>query len=411
VHGLGGVPGADCYNIGPKSYLDQIYEAGLNFIPDSSSTARMGTPAVFPTAIQTFQPHLANVAWFLADEPDLIEVPVFAYVDPGTLTAEGNAARGANSLPLFADMQHAAYDVASVDSPYAPAIDFWMAEPYGGDFSTLSHATSLLTSIKPAPIWLAQNVISENLIVAKAHWAIVNGATGILYFRWDDFNQDPAAMAAATQAFSELNTLKPAIFGAKMDSQVGAPAGITTMSRYAANTSYIMAVNPNYNTVSGNFLVSGLTAGTQVNVMFENRTITAGAGTFSDTFVGPARHVYSIAAPANTTLASAITGKSGAIGSRTWNILGYNTGLAMANNAQITNVKFVRTAGTVCTPQVAGGTYPISLGTLSPGSSATGNLTVNFSGCDSTSKFTVTIYLSANGGATTGTATFANQRY
>jgi len=35
----------------------------------------------------------------------------------------------------------------------------------------------------------------------------------------------------------------------------------------------------------------------------------------------------------------------------------------------------------------------------------------DFTGCDSTSKFTVAIALSANSGATSATVSFANQRY
>jgi hypothetical protein len=410
AHGSGGSQSAACFNTGPKSYLDQLYEAGLNFVPDSTSTAHMDTPAVFPGIIQTFQPHLANIAWFLADEPDLVEVPVFAYVDPTTFVAEGNAARSANVLPMFADMQHAAWSEASDDAPYAPAVDFWMAEPYGEDFSTLQHATSLLTSIAPRPIWLAEDLIDPTLIVPKAHWAIVNGATGIFYFTWPLFKANPDALAAATQAFSELTTLQGAIFGTKIDSLVAAPSGVTTMSRYSQGTSYIMAVNPTATAVQGKFLVSGLTAGQQVNVLFENRTLTATAGAFTDSFSGIGRHVYTVSTP-NTTLAGAITGKTGTAASRTWNILAYNTGLAMANGTDIANVTFTHTGGTACTPQVAPGTFPMTLGSLAPGASATGNVTVNFTGCDTTSKFTVTIWLSANSGATTASATFANQRY
>jgi hypothetical protein len=278
VHGLGSSSGADCFNVGSESYLDALYDAHMNFVPDSSAASKLDAPEVFPTIMQTFAPHLANIAWFLSDEPDLVEVPVFDYVPPATFVAEGDAAREATSLPLFADMQHAAWSVAADDAPYAPGIDFWMAEPYGPDFSSLQHATSLLTSISPRPIWLAEDLIDASLIVPKAYWAIVNGATGIFYFTWPIFEQSPGQLSAATQAFGELTTLKGAIFGSEMDALVTPPGGIATMSRFNQGAAYILAVNPNPQVVQGKFSVQGIAAGQQVSVMFENRTLTASGG-------------------------------------------------------------------------------------------------------------------------------------
>jgi len=410
VHGLGNASGADCFNYGSESYLDAIYEAGMNFVPDSSSSSRLDAPGIFPTIVQTFAPHLANIAWFLSDEPDLVEVPVFEYVPPATFVAEGNAARSATSLPLFADMQHAPWSVAADDVPYAPGIDFWMAEPYGPDFSRLQHATSLLTSIAPRPIWLAQDTIDASLIVPKAYWAIVNGATGIFYFTWSAFQQAPDKLSAATQAFSELTTLKGAIFGSQMDILVTPPAGITTMSRFNQGTAYIMAVNPNSQAAQGKFYVQGMAAGQPVQVMFENRTLTAAAGSFTDSFAGVGRHVYAITSP-KTTLAASLTNKTGSTAARAWSILVFNAGIAAANNANIANLGFTRTGGTACTPRVAPGTFPLAVGNLVPGATATGNVVADFTGCDSTSKFTVAIALSANSGATSATVSFANQRY
>ncbi len=410
VHGLGSSGSADCFNFGGESYLDAIYEANMNFVPDSSSASKMDTPRVFPTIIQTFAPHLANIAWFLSDEPDLVEVPVFDYVPAATFVAEGNAARGATSLPMFADMQHAAWAAASDEVPYAPGVDFWMAEPYGPNFGSLQHATSLLTSVAPKPIWLAQDLIDADLIVPKAYWAIVNGATGIIYFTWPAFQQSPDQLSAATQAFSELTTLKSAIFGSKMDASVTPPGGITTMTRSNQGALYILAVNPNPVPVQGQFSVQGLAAGQQVSVMFENRWLTASAGGFTDSFAGVGRHVYSIASP-STTLAASLTNKTGATAARTWSVLVFNAGNGAANGTAIANLAFTRTGGTVCTPRVAPGTFPLPVGSLAPGATATGNPIIDFTGCSNTSKFTVVVSLTANGGSTAANITFANQRY
>ena len=188
VNGLGINMSADCFNTSRMSYLDRAYELGLNFVVNSTSTAELLTPAVFPATITRFSPHLANIMWFLADEPDQELVP-YIYVPPATLLAEYQAAKPGLSLPIMADFQHAGWDASANTQPYAGSTDVWMAEPYGPDFSGVSHAVSTFNALRPQPIWLAQDAIDANLIVPKAYWAAISGATGIVYFDWDTFNK------------------------------------------------------------------------------------------------------------------------------------------------------------------------------------------------------------------------------
>ncbi len=151
VTGLGASPAADCFCTRQKSYLDRAYELGLGFVPDSSTTARLGMPEIFPAVMQRFAPHLANIAWFLADEPDQADVPLY-YIQGPTLAAEYNLAKSVTSLPVLADFQRAAWSSTAEVAPYVPAVDFWMAEPYGEDFSSVNHAMDMFTSLKPRPV-------------------------------------------------------------------------------------------------------------------------------------------------------------------------------------------------------------------------------------------------------------------
>jgi len=48
--------------------------------------------------------------------------------------------------------------------------------------------------------------------------------------------------------------------------------------------------------------------------------------------------------------------------------------------------------------------FPLAVGTLAPSSSATANATIDFTGCGSTTRFSVTIALSANAGTRRSTA-------
>src|SRR5262249_4929397 len=160
--------------------------------------------------MQRFAQHQSIIAWMLADEPDQAFVPWW-YIPPASFVSEYNAAKIKTALPLFADFQRAGWSVTSDVAPYADGVDFWMGEPYGPEFDTIPHATNMFRSIKPGPIWLAQNAIDAPLIVPKAYWAIINGATGLAYFNWDEFKANPEKMAKVRQVFSELKQLKNAI--------------------------------------------------------------------------------------------------------------------------------------------------------------------------------------------------------
>ncbi len=412
INGYEDMNSSDCFNTGQESYLDQAYDLGLNFLPDSTATARTQTAAVFPAVAQTFAPHLANIGWYLADEPDLIEVP-WTYVPPAAFLAESSALKTQTSLPVIADFEHAFYGPVSQIAPYNGSTDIWFSEPYGDDdFVGINNAVNLFNAIQTRPIWLAQDLLNDTTrIVPKAYWAIIAGATGILYFTWGQFQASPAGLAAAEQVFSELKGLNSAIFGDKIDSLVIAPAGIATMSRFdpAAGTAYILSANSTTQTVQGNFQVQGLAAGQQIAVLYENRTITAGAGSFSDTFAGISRHVYAIQSAA-TALTANMTSTTGLTASRDWAFQVYNTGIGPANNTAITGLTLTQSAGAACTPVIAPGTFPLSLGNIAPAASATGNILINFTGCGSTAKFSIKLTVTANGGASSTTMVRNNVR-
>jgi hypothetical protein len=413
VNGLASYNNAACFNTGQPSYLDRAYGLGLNFLPDSTFTARLGVPAVFPSVIQSFANHKAVLGWNLADEPDLVELP-FTYIPPATLTAEYSAIKSATSLPVMFDSQHAAYDWPSAVAPYTGASDVWMAEPYGPDFWSTGHAVTVFNSLQKKPIWLYQDAIDASLIVPKAYWAVINGVTGLHYFEWDQLKSDSAKLAATTQVFRELKSLNNVIFGPNVDSLVTATQGLGYTARYdsVADSLYILSVNPSAGgtapNVQGTFTVRGLAAGQSVSVLFENRSITAQAGSFSDAFAGVSRHVYAIHS-INTSLSTQVIGKIGADAARDWQFQVADTGLAAAKSAKLTNVSFRHTQGTNCNPQVKTGSLPVPLGTIIPGGTVTGDLIVNFTGCDSSSQFTVTATVSANSGRTNSWVVLTNQ--
>jgi hypothetical protein len=418
VNGLGINMAANCFNTWRENYLDRAYDLGLNFVPTSTTTARLGVPTVFPTALSSFAPHLANILWFLADEPDQSLVPAW-FIPAPTFLAEYQTAKPNVSLPIMADFQRAAWSTVADTQPYVGSVDVWMAEPYGPDFSTVNHAVNTFNTLSRQPIWLAQDDIDANLIVPKAYWAAISGATGIIYFYWDTFKANPAKLSAATQAFKELGQLNNVIFAANANSQVTPPPGIGAMARSWNGSMYIIAANPTANVVQGTFLNPGLQAGTQVSVLFENRTITAAAGGFTDTFSGVSRHVYALSSAPSTNLSGTNTGKSGPLGARVWSYSIQSSGPGPANAAQIASFTLTQSGGPACTSPPVVGTasvnggpaqaFPVQLGTIASASSIPVGITINFSSCAASARFTANMALSANGGASTASVPRFNQ--
>ena len=103
-----------------------------------------------------------------------------------------------------------------------------------------------------------------------------------------------------------------------------------------------------------------------------------------------------------------ISSKSGSQNARVWTISVGNSGTADAVGVQINGIALTQTFGAACTPVIQT-SFPIALGTISPGNSASGGITINFTGCANTVRFTVKIPFSANNGALLSSLAVYNQ--
>ncbi len=284
-----GDPG--CYNTSSEVYADLAYEAGINLIPESSTTARLGAPQVLPAVLAQFGSHLADIAWYLDDEPDLSAV-AWQPISPATLTAEYMAIHGASALPVGVMLQEAHYADPSIDQPYAPAMDVYLSEPYGSSYDGITHSMTVFATMTKRPVWLAEDdSLDPALIVPKAYFGFTSGATGLLFFTYGGFVAD-AKISAAAQALTELSSLTAAITGTDVTSMVTGPPGISFIARSAGGSTTILAVNPAAMNVTGSFTVGSVSGASSTSVSFESRTIPIAGGAFSDTFTGVSRHVY-----------------------------------------------------------------------------------------------------------------------
>src|SRR5450759_220837 len=109
-------------------------------------------------------------------------------------------------------------------------------------------------------------------------------------------------------------------------------------------------------------------------------------------------------ASAGVTLNVAIAAKSGALNNRLWTLSVTNAGPGVAQSVWINNVTLTQTYGAACTPAVLPRVpayppaFPIVVGDLDQGAAGAGAIHLDFTGCATTARFTVTIGLSANAG-------------
>lgn len=94
---------------------------------------------------------------------------------------------------------------------------------------------------------------------------------------------------------------------------------------------------------------------------------------------------------------ASLSGKSGPTNARVWSFAFTNSGTAEGNAVTITSFQLSQTAGTVCSPTLIT-PIPEVIGNVAPGSTITGNVTINFSSCSSSARFSLALGHSVKNG-------------
>ncbi len=281
----------DCFNTYRPKYPDAAHELGLSVVPEANAAAHtVGVVAPMDAVVDRFGNHRSQIAWYLADEPDQVEVPWIA-IDAQRLHSEYALAKTKTRLPIFSDFRGASRSAVTALTSFAESTDFWMAEPYGWDFDAVDRAIRTFNALGARPIWLAQDVIAANLILPKAYWAVAAGATGLLYFNWTEAKADSQRLQAVQQVFRELATLTPVIYSPPAPATVS-NSGVHILTRTVNGKTYLIAASADAISGSVVFSVPGLSSGTTVTVLFESRTLQSDSDGFTDIFPAATRHVY-----------------------------------------------------------------------------------------------------------------------
>ena len=208
----------------------------------------------------------------------------------------------------------------------------------------------------------------------------------------------PAAPAAYTANFTAQYLLTTSV------SPVGAGTIATNATYYNSGTvvSIVASAKSGYQFASFSGALTG-TASPASLTMNGPKSVTAN---------------FAVIAPV---LSAAITLRTGAANARSWTITLTNSGIGLGNNTEIAKLTITPAGTPGCTvaPAIAipaagvSASAPLLLGNIGPAggtsSSASAAVTINFSGCQASSKFTVTVGYTANSGAYSSSTTFSNQ--
>ncbi len=151
-----------------------------------------------------------------------------------------------------------------------------------------------------------QKEVTPTHIRAEVWMAICRGATAIGYFThvwkpaYSQFGVPEANRKAIREINEQITRLTPALLGQASKRAVTLsgepPAKLDAIAREGADGLYLFAVNydEKLKETKATLKVEGLTAGAEITVVDEGRTIKADAGSFADAFAPLAVHVYGV---------------------------------------------------------------------------------------------------------------------
>ena len=115
-------------------------------------------------------------------------------------------------------------------------------------------------------------------------------------------------------------------------------------------------------------------------------------------------------APLKATMLGNIISKSGPTNSRVWTLSLLDNGPGAANSVMIHDFTMTQSFGAACTPVLKNAaSFPLLLGNLGPNQTGTTTVTLDFTGCAASARFTAKFTYSANNGALSGFVTRTNQ--
>ena len=179
-------------------------------------------------------------------------------------------------------------------------------------------------------------------------------------------------------------------------SPVGTGTTIPAPGNYPEPLSSVVVVaaipNPGYGFVNWTGGVADPTNSSTTVIIDQGKTVTANF------------------APLSATMAGNIIAKTGPANARVWTLSLLDNGPGVTQAVLIHNFTLTQTFGAACAPVLNNAlSFPLSLGNLTANQTATTTVTLDFTGCAASARFTAKFTYSANNGAVSGFVTRTNQ--
>jgi len=189
------------------------------------------------------------------------------------------------------------------------------------------------------------------------------------------------------------------------------PTAVTYTATFSVKYQLTTAVSPSgsgtVTPASGGYYAAGtvvnLKASPNPGYLFKNWTGNVASANSASTTVtmNAPESVTANFTEGPTLLTGVISKKTGPLNARQWTFTIVNTGPGAANAAEFVSLKLTETSGKHTTPVIKTA-FPISLGNIGPLGFTTVTVTIDFSNCTTSDKFTVSGTLSANQGRASG---------
>jgi hypothetical protein len=313
----------------PKEYLDALWQKKLyGMVPFDA--AAVGHPAL----LAWIQPHEPDTAFLVGQKAEMSPEkmaeayaaikaadpaghPVVLDVSPEFMTGVPFATaltdeQKRTAYPAYAKAADVlTYNVYPVWGHNQPEKLVWVAQAADNLRNLVGRGKPFFAMIETTTGWreidpVKQKPLSIDDIRTEVWMAITHGATGIIYFthqfkpKFSEHGLDAARHAELKTLNEQITRLAPAILGADAAEQptltLAAGLASSVLGKVHGGQLYVFAQNIDMARGSGQgtIAVKGLKAGTKIEVVDEDRSITAEDGRFADEFAPLAVHIYRI---------------------------------------------------------------------------------------------------------------------
>ncbi len=397
---------------------------GLNFSRDLTLSAGANTIQVTATDLAQNSSSVSRTVTYDNQAPSVAVTSPATDIttDQASMTITGTVSDALTTASVTITCDSQSYTPAITDGAFSQALTFATAKSYAIVVTATDAAGNQATAQRNV-IYQPAKAITIATAPAGLTFTVAGDAT--VYTAPHDFSWlqgDKHIISVASP--QNVSSGSRSIFrnwsdtgAASHEITVGATSATYTAqfdSQYQITTAVTPAANGYVLPVSGTWYAAGSSVNVSVVPNTGNR-LASWSGSVAN--AANAATTVTMSGPVSVTanlvgipsLKARVTGMSGAINSRVWGVEMANSGTGTGTNVKITGVTVTKTSGAVCTPVVTSA-LPLTMTDVAQGGTQNSGISIDFTGCAATNKFSVLINYSYGDGGS-GVFTGTNSSY